>query len=346
MSGEFDPVCKAPRGLVRPVRLDPTGERGPTRGQAQRAGWRRTTKGFFVPSSVSDAVVEQRILEQSMRLPTGGAVTGWASCRLAGAAYFDGLERDGATRQPVPLAVPASSKVRTLEGSTVRREPLAEGEVVTLQGIPTTRVVRGLFDEMRRVADAWEAVVALDMAAAAELVSIRELREYARPRSRWARSRRVEWSVGLASERSRSPGETRTRLVWVVVARLPAPLVNQPVWDLEGRLLGVADLFDPTTGVVVEYDGGTHRSAGRHARDVRREDGFRRAGAEYVKVTVADLRDHTMLADRMVTSRQRAATTRAARRWTVQPPAGWWTTETAEERLARRDWLRSQGVPA
>jgi hypothetical protein len=54
-----------------------------------------------VPVGVSDDLPEQRILEQSMRLPDGGAVTGWAACRLLGASFFDGLEQDGGTRSPV-----------------------------------------------------------------------------------------------------------------------------------------------------------------------------------------------------------------------------------------------------
>jgi hypothetical protein len=137
------------------------------------------------------------------------------------------------------------------------------------------------------------------------------------------------------------------RLVWVLDAGLPAPLVNQPVWDLHGRLLGVADLLDPGAGLVGEYDGATHRHASRHAGDLRREDHFRRAGMEYVAVTGPDLRDRAMVADRILHARDRAlAATGRARGWTLAPPEGWWRTDTTADRLARRDWLRSQGVPA
>jgi hypothetical protein len=204
-----------------------------------------------------------------------------------------------------------------------------------------------VFDEMRRVEDPREAVVALDMAAAAELVSLREMRAYLLLRRSWRRSRRVAWAVDLASELSVSPGETRTRLVWVVDAGLPPPLVNQPVWDLDGRLLGVADLLDPDAGLVGEYDGATHRHAHRHVDDVRREDRFRRAGLECVTVTGLDLGDRRMVAERIRHARSRAAAIAGrVRGWTLQAPEGWWTTDTAADRLARRDWLRSQGVPA
>src|SRR3954447_802486 len=65
-------------------------------------------------------------------------------------------------------------------------------------------------------------------------------------------------ALDLASEDSRSPNETRMRLVWVLDAGLPVPAVNQPVYDLDGRLLGVADLLDVAAGVVGEYDGEDH----------------------------------------------------------------------------------------
>ena len=61
------------------------------------------------------------------------------------------------------------------------------------------------------------------------------------------------------------------KLVWVRHAGLPYPLVNQPVFDLSGNLMGIADLFDPQLGVVGEYDGAAHKARERHRRDVARE---------------------------------------------------------------------------
>ena len=110
-----DPASCPPDGLVRPVPVDPTGRNGPTRGQANGFRWRRTSCGLFVPAMVDAGVPEQRILEQSMRL-TGGAVTGWASCRLHGAAFFDGLRRDGRTLIPVPLNCGPLHQIRRLPG--------------------------------------------------------------------------------------------------------------------------------------------------------------------------------------------------------------------------------------
>ena len=86
--------------VVRPVPLDPTGRAGPTRGQARGPSWRQTTYGFYVPSGVDSDRPEQRVAEQAMRLPPGGAVTGWAAGLLLGATYLDGLAPDGISRLP------------------------------------------------------------------------------------------------------------------------------------------------------------------------------------------------------------------------------------------------------
>lgn len=341
MQVEFQPRCRLPRRLVRPVQLDPSGETGPTRSKAQGPHWRRTTKGYYVPAGTAEDVVEQRVLEQSMRLPPAGVVTGWAAVRLAGAAYFDGLDRDGRGVHPVPLLVPEASKLRTLPGSEVRRERIDPSDVTEICGIRCAVPVRAVFDEMRRVREPREAVVALDMAAAAELVSIAEMRAYVAKRLTWRRSRRVRWAVGLASELSVSPNETRMRLVWVLDAGLPQPMVNQDVWDLAGRHLGRADLLDSDAGVVGEFDGATHRRAGRHARDARREDLLRRAGLEYFTVVGPDIWDHDLVADRMLSTRDRAVALRRPRLWTLQAPGGWWHTETAADRLAHRGLVAS-----
>ena len=97
---------------MRPVRVDPSGLSGPTRRQASGRYWRRTSPGFYVPVDTRSELPEQHILEQSMRLPAGGAVTGWAACRLHGRNFFDGMEPDGRTPIPVPLNVGPHGNLR------------------------------------------------------------------------------------------------------------------------------------------------------------------------------------------------------------------------------------------
>jgi hypothetical protein len=326
---------------VPAVAVDPTGRSGPTQDEATGPRWRRTSRGRYVPASVDGSVPEQRVLEQSARLPEHGAVTGWAALRMAGATFFDGLETDGRTRQPVPLAVGPGTKIRGDASATVSREPLAPGEVVLRHGVPCTRVVRALFDEMRRVPDWREAVVALDMAAAADLVSVRQLTAYVAGHSRWRRTAQVRRALPHASELSRSPNETRLRLIWVLDAGLPAPLVNCEVFTRQGRLLGVADLFDPVAGLVGEFDGADHRGARRHSQDVAREEGFRRAGLEVVTVTGPDLPRRQLVVDRLRSVRARARfLPEEDSAWTLVPPPEWDVPEPLDALIERRAWMR------
>lgn len=162
-------------------------------------------------------------------------------------------------------------------------------------------------------------------------------------RTRWRRSTVVAEALPLCSERSRSPAETRLRMVYELDARLPTPQVNRTVYDLSGRLLCVADLFDEEAGMVVEYDGAEHRKVRRHARDVRREDLCRRVGLEYAKVTGPDMHDVELVVDRLLTTRARALFRPAPQRlWTLQGPPGQRPEESVEEIEARRAWVLEQ----
>ncbi len=277
-----------------------------------------------MPASVDGTVPEQRVLEQAMRLRSGGAVTGWASCRMHGAAFFDGLRRDGRTLIPVPLGCSPLHQVRRLPGDDLVRDILLDEEIVELHGVACTVAPRATFDAMRYSAGIREAVVALDMAAAAEITSVTQMREYVDRHPAWTGVPLAREAVALADELSRSPQESRLRLVWQLDAVRPRPLVNPPLFDLRERLLGYPDLFDPVAGVVGEYDGEDHRDALRHSSDVDRESGFRDHGLEVFRVTGPDMRDPQLVAQRIHAAYRRARYVDPARRtWTLARPS-WW----------------------
>jgi len=107
------------------------------------------------------------------------------------------------------------------------------------------------------------------------------------------------------------------RLCWLFEAGLPPPLCNQELFDLDGRLLGVPDLFDPVAGLVGEYDGADHKDGERHRADVAREERFRDHGLEYFEIVRGDLRDRRRAAARMLNARSRAKF--------LPPESGAWT---------------------
>lgn len=344
--GQWQPICKPASGLVRPVPVDPHGRSGPTRGQAAGSGWRQTSRGLYVPAEVEGSVPEQRILEQSVRLPPGGAVTGWASLRMHLAAFFDGRAFGSDEQLPVPLAVGSGGGPRSDEAAALSREPLEPEEIVVVQGIPCTVVPRALFDEMRRPEDWRESVVAMDMTAAAGLVSIGQMLEYCGSHRRWRRARQVTRALGHASERSRSPNEVRSRLIWEIDAVLPRPLVNAPIFTRDAKFVAIADLLDPVAGVVGEYDGSDHLRISRRSKDIGREESLRGLGLEYFTLMRPDLDDRAATAERMKATRARARfETEANRRWTIQPPRGWTEPGNLQDELFINRLLQEERMP-
>ncbi|WP_143099638.1 hypothetical protein [Nocardioides psychrotolerans] len=314
--------------------MDPTGRSGPTRGQRVGPGWRRTTPGLYVPAGVGDDLVEQRILEQSMRMGSRAVVTGWAALRLLGGGFFDGFAPDGTTSLPVPIAA-NGKRVRAHEQIRLVRDTVPPDEVVVVQGIRCAGVHRALYDEMRRRGLGREGTVAADMVFAAELTSLRRMQTYTLSR-RWFRDiRGVAACLTMCDEGSLSPQETRFRLIWEHDARWGRPLCNRAVIDLDGCFLGIPDLLDPHRGVVGEYAGAHHRDRDRHRSDVRREDLFRRAGLEYVETVGADLRDERLVVERMHAAESRAGL--VPKLWRLGPAGA-----SLDERLGARE--RGWGV--
>lgn len=344
----WDPVCKPPTGLVLPVRIDPTGRTGPTPHQAEHAGnpvseWRRVWPGFFVPSSVDPELPEQRIVEASALLAGTGAVSGWAALRLHRAGFFDGRDRDG-TLHPVPLIVPHGRRARA--GIVWMQDRLDPSEVVRRSGVLVTRPDRACFDAMRAAGDVRAAVRVADMVFAAELSSIKRMRRYADSHARWNGVPLVHRALDLAHEESRSPAETDLLLVWQLDARLPRPRVNVPVFDRRERLLGIADLLDEPSGLVVEFDGADHAGARRRSSDARRESGLRDHRLEVERATGFDLHEVPALVRRLHAARRRAPWLKEADRpWTLQTPP-WWEPELPlDARLDLRDLERGGEEP-
>lgn len=265
--------------------------------------------------------MEQRILEQSVRLPAVGAVTGWAALRWRGAHYFTGS--DGGTEQPVPFALGCLDIGRD-PGIRVSRERFWPHEIEVVDGVPCALASRALFDQMRWESGLRRAVVDVDMTVAAGILTMAELTAYVQLRNGWTGVPRVREALALSTADSRSPQESRMRLVWVLDAHLPAPLCNKPVFDLAGRLLGYPDLFDPVAGLVGEYDGQDHLLSDRRRADTEREERFRDHGLEYFCLVRGELGDRARVVRRMLSARSRARFLAADRRsWTLDPPP-WW----------------------
>ena len=293
--------------------------------------WRSSSPGRFVASSVDAELVEQRILEAYAGAGPTAVVTGWAALRLHGGGHFDGLERDGQTPRPVPLAVDGG-RARTAPGRLVVRHTVPPDEVVVIHGIRCARPERALFDEMRLLQrDVREMAVAADSAFAGQLTSLKRMRLYVATR-RWYRDKRiVTGGLDLAAEGSRSPQEGRFRIVWEVDAGWGRPLLNRAVHDDDGIFVGIPDLLDPQRGVAGEYLGGDHRDPRQHERDVGRTAAFRRVGLETVEVVGRDMRRRPLIVARMKEAESRALL--LPQKWVLGPAP----SPTLDEILDARD---------
>jgi very-short-patch-repair endonuclease len=200
------------------------------------------------------------------------------------AAWLFGLDLD--PLNPIELIVPSRSGVRSRPGLNVRRCDIPRCDVVKVRGLTTTMVHRTLFDLCLRL-PAVEALVAIDAAVRARLTDKKSLGRYAELAKGRAGARRLR-SLAAFAEPAESPMETRLR--WLLLqAGLPLPEVQSDLRDGEGRFVGRADLYYPTSRLAIEYDGSNHRE--RLVEDNRRQNLLINAGFRMLRFTGADIKN-------------------------------------------------------
>ncbi len=183
-----------------------------------------------------------------------------------------------------------------------------------------TDPVRATYDAMKAARTLVEAVVELEKSVMARIVSLEEMAAYAETRAGSSGIRLVRAALPLASEFSRSPQEVRTRFVAEQVARLPPLLVNATAVDVRGIEIGEVDLADPSSGLVIEFDGADHESAPRRHFDAVKLERLRAAGADVLRVTSPMLARPADLAATMRAARERAlAAPDGLRHWRFIP---------------------------
>lgn len=335
------PFHPARPGLVAPARIDPTGATGPTRAEARGKRWRRSSRGLYVPADVP-LTPEQRIVEAAALIParSRAAVTGWAALRWLGPGrWLNGSTPGDPHGLPVHLAMPIHG-IRHRPGVHVCEEDRALVDFQMVDGLSVTTPVCSTAYAMRHAPSVRSAVETFCLAAYDDLVSYDELTAFAGMAPRLGESGvigmpKYREAMQLVSENVWSPQEVTMMLIWMLDARLPRPLMNQPVFDRQGRHVATPDLLDVEAGVVGEYNGALHLDGRQHARDRRREDAMRDLGLEPFTMLAGDLGDRPAMADRMLAARRRARwQPQGERAWTIEPPSWWIPTVTVEQRRA------------
>lgn len=324
---------------MRPVRLDPTGRDGPTRGQARNPKrWRRSSFGYYVPAWVDADNVEQRILEASVVLRPFQAVTGWAALRWLGGTWFSGVDAGGG-RRPVDLLI-STHDIDPQPGFVVCGEGTSQDNMVWAGGVRVTVPAWSVTFMMRYASGLHEAVEALDMAAYSDLVSVAEVAEMVGHQAAWTGVPQARSALGLGDENAWSPREVRLRLLWAAAVEGVRLRSNLPLFDRAGRHLGTPDVVDVAAGVAADYDGVVHLGREQRRSDRTRDELFALHGIEMVRWLSGD-RPGDFLT-RLHRAYARAARRTGRRAWTADPPSWWVSTSTVAARRALSDHQRAR----
>lgn len=258
----------------RPFSLDEARDAGLTLSALSSKAWKRIGAGLYCWTELPDD--PWLTLSAWQRVLTPEVVFFGAS-----AAWLHGLDLQ--PTNPVEVAAPASSGLRSRVGLIVRRSEIPPAEVVSIRRLRATALpltLAGLCSQLPPV----EALVAIDMAIHLGLTDGAALRKYAeatRSRPGVARLR----SLALLAAPAESPMETRLR--WLLIqAGLPQPEVQANLCDDSGRHIGRVDLYYPSARLVLEFDGGNHRD--RMVDDNRRQNLLVNAGYRVLRFTASD----------------------------------------------------------
>lgn len=295
--------------------------------------WVRTEHGVHVPAYAIESPEARVIATASALLGDANALGGWAALAVHGVPFFD---LRGYGPQVFVHCLPGSqlrarSTIRPFEGLVHPDELTHVGDI----GCAT--IARAAFDEMRMARTVDAAVVVADMATSRVTgggrTSLAAIGQVIASHHKVRGIVRARAALALACERSGSPWETRLRRFTeaLLATRLR---VNVPVFDLDGNLLGIADLLDEETGMVLESDGAYHREIDQHRTDNIREELMEDAGLAVGRFTSGDHGDRSALVGRIMQTRARALRS-IVRNWTTEPPDWWWTWEPG-----RRYWPR------
>lgn len=287
--------------------------------------------------------MQQRIVEAVAGMPDGCAVTGWAALHWQGDRWSNGVDRRGVPL-PVPIATGDQVGLRARDGIELLHGWLLDDDVTQVDGLPLTRPERSVFNTVARTPWFEHGVQVMSMACAADLVSLEDMRAYARRLTARPHRRRLLATIDLAEENLWSPMEATMLMRWLERGH-PRPLCNRPVFDLAGDHILTPDLFDPDAGIAGQYDGVVHDLREVRRRDLGREERCRELGIQVVSMISIDLVDERSFERRLRAAYERAASDAATnRRWTIEPPSWWVDTSTVALRRAltedeRRRWL-------
>ena len=294
-----------------------------------RAGaWEHPYRGRVRRSGVDSENPDVRIGDAISLMTPSDLLTGWAAARGHGVRYADGRDRYFQLI-PVTMISTAGGQHRPQEGLGPTRRAVHEHEITRIGSIRAATLARAAYDWALDAPTLREAVVAIDMCVSTVIEQGRTtLGNIARLIAQHKKTRGIvqaRKALTLASTRSASPWESRTRFVAQVMCGFSALEVNVPIFDRSGALVGIADLLDRASGLVIESDGSGHREDFAHSEDNIREESFEMLNLFVSRVGGMDHRDEAALVQRLQQARLHASMRAVEPLWTTDKP-GWWFT--------------------
>jgi very-short-patch-repair endonuclease len=237
--------------------------------------------GVYLPRDTPPSF-GQRVQAAGLWSHRQGVVAGWTASRLFGARWVD-------DSHPIELVWP---NARPPSGITTSATWLADGEVVSLSGLPTTTLTRTAFDLARR-RPVSAAIARLDSLGRAARLDLSEVLELAERHSGTRGCRQVRRVLDLHDPGAESPKESWLRLA-IIGAGFPRPRTQIPVRGPSGRQYYL-DLGWEDLKIAVEYDGDHHRSDKRtFGYDIVRLEEIASLGWIVIRVVAGTPRDEVV----------------------------------------------------
>ena len=244
----------------------------------RRVAWQRVSYGLYAPSAPARDLAELVRLVTDV-LPADSGFGHLTSAELRGWWLPNRLP----SVHPDLLMASTRSKVHVQRrGLYVRRSDYAGAQ--RLHGIAVMTAGETLV-ELARDLSLVDLVPMVDCALAGG-ASTEDLQAVCRPRTRGVTTLRR--AIELADPRSESWWESVLRVMHVVTGL--GPVESQvEIRDITGAFVGRADLRLVGTDRYPECDGGDHRTAAQHGKDLKRDKAMSRLGAERYGYTTQEI---------------------------------------------------------
>lgn len=289
--------------------------------------WQHPFWGVVRPTGADELDPAVRIADAVALMGPYDVLTGWAAAFLHGVRMMDGLDR---WFRPIPISVISTraGQHRPQSGLHPTRRAIHTHEITEVEGVAVATLTRAAYDLALDAPNQCEALVAIEVCVSTVIGQARTTRaNIGRLAAQHTKTRgivKARRAIELASNRSASPWETRTRWVAHSSADIKGLEVNVPVFDLDEKLAGIVDLLDRAANFVIESDGAGHREELTHSGDNVREEGVEVLGLFVSRVTAVDHRDLASLVNRLRTTRLHARMRKVPQLWTTEKPDWWW----------------------